>query len=110
MHRRDFVKTSAAAAVGGISLSSRPLPLSAQEPTADAIRVGVVGCGGRGTGAVVQALSTTQDVKLVAMADAFADRVEGSYRTITTLEEMDLNPRVDCPRSTASPASTPTSR
>jgi myo-inositol 2-dehydrogenase/D-chiro-inositol 1-dehydrogenase len=103
MHRRDFVKTGAAAAVGGISLSSRRLPLRAEAPTADAIRVGVVGCGGRGTGAVVQALSTTQDVKLVAMADAFADRVEGSHAMLTNpeqeewLADVDLRPRIDVP-------------
>jgi predicted dehydrogenase len=103
MDRRDFVKAGAVAAVGGISLTSRPFPLEAQAPTVDAIRVGVVGCGGRGTGAVVQALSTAQDVKLVAMADAFQDRVEQSYALLTAPEEedrlgeVDLRPRIDVP-------------
>ncbi len=103
MNRRDFVRTSTAAAVGGLSLS-RPEALRAQPPTADAIRVGVVGCGGRGTGAAVQALSTAQDVKLVAMADAFDDNVQRSYETLMSFEredwlggDSDLRARVDVP-------------
>jgi predicted dehydrogenase len=44
----------------------------------------LVGCGGRGTGAAIQALSTKQNLKLVAMADAFRDRLDDAYKTITT--------------------------
>lgn len=102
MDRRDFMKAGTAAAAGGLSLSSFPAPARAAAPTADAIRVAVVGCGGRGTGAAVQALSSGQDVKLVAMADAFADRVEQSYATLTSPErddwgETDLSARIDVP-------------
>ncbi|HSG49470.1 MAG TPA: Gfo/Idh/MocA family oxidoreductase [Longimicrobiales bacterium] len=102
MDRRDFMKTGAAAALGGIPLSM-PYPLRAAPPTRDALRIGLVGCGGRGTGAAVQALSTTQDVKLVAMGDAFPDRVESSYRNLTdTAAESwsggrDLTARIDVP-------------
>ena len=102
MHRRDFVKTGAAAALGGISLS-HARPLRAQAPGADPIRIGLIGCGGRGTGAAVQALSTSQDVQLVAMADAFADRVESSYANLVSAAEdswsggVDLTPRIDVP-------------
>ncbi len=102
MDRRDFVKTGTAAAIGGLSLSAAAQPLRAQAPTADAIRVGLIGCGGRGTGAAFQALSTSQDVKLVAMADAFGDRVQGSYETLMKErddwgEGPDIRPRVDVP-------------
>ncbi|MEM6672806.1 MAG: Gfo/Idh/MocA family oxidoreductase [Planctomycetota bacterium] len=45
------------------------------------LRVALVGCGGRGTGAAVQALNTG-NVRLVAMADAFVDRLEGSRSSI----------------------------
>ena len=45
--------------------------------------VALVGCGGRGTGAAGQALSTSGPVKLLAMADAFSDRLEGSFNTLT---------------------------
>lgn len=102
MDRRNFVKTGAAAAIGGIALDALPLravPASSKAP----IRIGLIGCGGRGTGAAVQALSTNQDVQLVAMADAFADRVDDSYRNlINTAEDswsggVDLTPRIDVP-------------
>lgn len=49
----------------------------------DVIKVALIGCGGRGTGAAVQALSTKQNVQLVAMADAFKDRLDDSYKNIT---------------------------
>lgn len=46
------------------------------------IKIALIGCGGRGTGAAVQALKSKQNVKLVAMADAFQDRVESSLKSI----------------------------
>lgn len=49
----------------------------------DTIKVALVGCGGRGTGAAVQALSTKQNVRLVAMADAFRDRLDEAYNVLT---------------------------
>lgn len=107
MNRRDFMRTGTFAAMAGAPLvgaCARTVPINVKPATADAIRIGVVGCGGRGTGAVVQALSTSQDVKLVAMADAFADRVQGSYETLTSFErddwmggDGDLNARIDVP-------------
>ena len=71
------------------------------------IKVGLVGCGGRGTGAAEQALTADSGVKLVAMADAFADR----------LDEQPLRPQrrrrsaraSTSPRTASTPASTPTS-
>lgn len=49
---------------------------------ADTIKVALIGCGGRGTGAAFQALSTKQNVQLVAMADAFRDRLDNCYKSI----------------------------
>jgi len=103
MDRRDFFKASTAAAVGGMSLAN-VAPLRAQAPTREALRIGLIGCGGRGTGAAFQALSTQQDVKLVAMADAFADNVENSYKTLTGDRDdwgdgVDIRPRVDVPEA-----------
>ena len=106
MDRRGFVRTGAAAALGGIPLATLATSARAAPPpaTRDAIRVGLIGCGGRGTGAAVQALSTAQDVRLVAMADAFPDRLEASYRTLTSPErddwsggDADLTGRIDVP-------------
>ncbi len=48
----------------------------------DVIKIALIGCGGRGTGAATQALSTNQNVQLVAMADAFKDRLDDSYNNI----------------------------
>src|SRR5687768_6306493 len=54
----------------------------------DTIRVGLVGCGGRGTGAAAQALKADKNVKLVAMADAFEDRLTQSLNALTKDEEV----------------------
>jgi len=80
--RRDFVKTSAMI-TGGIMatpLLSRANFFSGAE---DTIKVALIGCGGRGTGAAMQACSTKQNVKIVAMADAFRDRIDSSYKELT---------------------------
>ncbi len=60
----------------------------------DTIRIGLIGCGGRGTGAAIQALSTKQNVKLIAMADAFKDRLDDSYKQIQgELKNYDIAPQ-----------------
>ncbi|MFC4870467.1 Gfo/Idh/MocA family protein [Negadavirga shengliensis] len=78
--RRDFIKTSALL-TGGALLSPFSLP-GAYAAGDDAIKIAVVGCGGRGTGAVFQAFETGHNIKLVAMADAFRDRLDQSYDRI----------------------------
>src|SRR6186997_2818363 len=92
--RRDFVKQSSLLAGGIIAM---PLMSKANyfSGADDVIKIAVVGCGGRGTGAAVQALSTIQNVQLVAMADAFPDRLQSSYKNITNaLKEAGLEKRV----------------
>lgn len=56
----------------------------------DAIKVALVGCGGRGTSAALQALLTKQNVKLVAMADAFKDRIDECYNSLMADDLMDI--------------------
>ena len=73
--RRDFLKTTTAAALG---LSFAPTLSGAYAAGSDEVRIGLIGCGGRGTGAVGNAFDAAQGVKLVAMGDAFADRLQGS--------------------------------
>jgi myo-inositol 2-dehydrogenase/D-chiro-inositol 1-dehydrogenase len=78
--RRDFLKTSSIAAVGtGLleGISSR-----AYADGDDTLKIGLVGCGGRGTGAAAQALSTEGKTKLVAMGDAFRDQIDSALRNI----------------------------
>ncbi len=79
--RRIFIKQSAAVTLGGLAAASL-LPLGAYAHASDTIRIGLVGCGGRGSSAALQALATGKDVKLVAMADAFADRLDESIKNI----------------------------
>ncbi|MFN7020629.1 MAG: Gfo/Idh/MocA family protein, partial [Phycisphaerales bacterium] len=102
--RRDFVRLAAAvplagsisgvsaaaerpSGIAGSAVAAEPeffgAPTIAGKPLTGPIRVGVVGCGGRGTGAAVQALSADKDVILHAMGDVFADRLNSSLRGIT---------------------------
>lgn len=101
--RRTFVKASSLAA-GGLMLSG-PLAAKVHSSVDDTIKVGLIGCGGRGTGAVVQALNAGQNVKLVAMADAFKDRLDKCYDYISDKEftdwssgeAVDVRQRIDVP-------------
>lgn len=75
--RRAFLKTSALIA-GGAVLSN--IPFSGVYASGNGtIKIALIGCGNRGTGAAFQALATKYDIKLVAMADAFRDRIDKSY-------------------------------
>ena len=78
LDRRGFLKTSSVAG-GAAVLASLPVERFAHAQGSDTVKVALVGCGGRGSGAADQALSTNGDVKLVAMADAFRDRMNGSH-------------------------------
>src|SRR5688500_11326885 len=83
--RRDFISTSgklvAGSALAGITL---PYVHGQETPSqSDAIQIAVVGCGGRGTGAVQNALEVTGGpIKLVAMADVSEKKLNGSYNSL----------------------------
>jgi hypothetical protein len=77
--RRDYLKASSAALVAG---AAGAISMNVHAASSDTLRVGLIGCGGRGTGAASQALAADQNVKLVAMADAFPDRLEKSLKTL----------------------------
>lgn len=79
--RRDFLKTSALVA-GGVMLNQFAFA-GGHSSTDDTIKIALIGCGDRGTGAAFQALSTKQNIKLVAMADAFQDRMDNSYKVLS---------------------------
>ncbi len=81
--RRQFLKTSTAAAVGGALAS--PFAFSIKSSAAspgDTLKVGLIGCGGRGTGAAGQALNADKNVVLHAMGDVFEDRLKGSLKVL----------------------------
>lgn len=86
--RRQFVKT------GGIALSTLPFISLADTTQANSvIKVGLVGCGGRGTGAVVQALTADPNVKVTALADVYQDKID---QTLNVLNNRDRT-RIDIP-------------
>ncbi|HLO82619.1 MAG TPA: Gfo/Idh/MocA family oxidoreductase [Chitinophagaceae bacterium] len=93
--RRDFVKQSTILA-GGIIAAPMMANANYFSGADDTIKVALIGCGGRGTGAAMQALSTKQNVKLVAMADAFKDRLDDSFKELTS-DEAKVKGKVDVP-------------
>ncbi len=74
--RREFLKTSAL--VGSALAAPAILPGSVFAGASDTLRVGLIGCGGRGSGAAEQALNADPNVMLVAMGDVFKDQLESS--------------------------------
>ncbi len=79
--RRTFIKTAGTVAAGTALVGYSPHVRTAHAAGAgETLKVALIGCGGRGTGAAVQALSTDGPVKLWAMADAFGDRLELSLK------------------------------
>ena len=91
--RREFLKRSAAVA-GGLS-AALSVQRSAHAAGSDVIRLGLVGCGGRGTGAATQALSADPGARLVAVSDAFADRLETSLRNMKKRDDIAERVTVD---------------
>ncbi len=81
--RRDFLKSSTLAAVSAGALANLAISSRAYAAGNDTIKIGLVGCGGRGSGAAKEALSTEGNVQLVAMADAFEDELEKSLKNLT---------------------------
>ncbi|HYG33887.1 MAG TPA: Gfo/Idh/MocA family oxidoreductase, partial [Clostridia bacterium] len=109
--RRQFLKNSSLAAAGAAALSQMPFVLTSHAAPDDPIRIGVIGCGGRGTGAVADALGAATDVKypsagyhtenisagsaplqknikVVALADVFADRLNACREQ---LQKLNMN-------------------
>ncbi|MHC4520522.1 MAG: Gfo/Idh/MocA family protein, partial [Planctomycetota bacterium] len=72
--RRELLRSSAVAA--GTLVLTGPVGPLARAQGSDTIRVGVVGCGGRGSGAAHNCVDSSPGVKIVALADAFADRLQ----------------------------------
>ena len=79
--RREFLRTSGTALTGAALMSA----ISARSYAAEdnTVKVALVGCGGRGTGAAAQALSTKGPTKLWAMADVFDARLQPSFAALS---------------------------
>ncbi len=82
LSRRNFVKTSSMA-TAGLMLGTLPLGQSAYAGGGDTIKVALIGCGNRGTGAAFQALNADEGVKLIAMADICEKNLKDSYTRLS---------------------------
>jgi len=91
--RRDFVKTTAAAAATTAAVMS--IPKGVYAIGNGAIKVGLVGCGGRGSGAALNALHAGKDIQLVALGDMFQDHLESSLKNLSA--DPDYGNQVDVP-------------
>lgn len=80
MTRRTFLQTTSAAA--GVALASLPVERFAHAAGTDEIKIALVGCGGRGTGAANQALNVSQGIKLVALADVSPEQITKAYGSL----------------------------
>jgi len=76
--RRNFVQGATAAGLSTLAISK-----GAHAAGSDVIKFGLVGCGGRGTGAASQIMNSPHPTQLVAMGDAFMDKVEGSHNRLS---------------------------
>ncbi len=102
LSRRRFV--SGAATLG--AAAALPVELCAQVAGSDAVKVGLIGLGGRGSGAIVQNLTASDSAKLVAVADAFQDKIDGTGkraaglpRVQKQLEDLGKGSQIDVPKS-----------
>ena len=81
MTRRDFIKTTSVA-----SMATLAAAVSGSSGRcaggSDTIRIGVIGCGGRGTGAAIDAVNSAPGVEILALFDPFQDRIDGSLKTL----------------------------
>src|SRR5262245_39496063 len=84
--RRGFLQTSTTA--GAAVLGALALPRAVHAGVDETLRGGLVGCGSRGTGAVIDALSADSNSRLVAMADAFADSAKGALDGLKSNEQF----------------------
>src|SRR5271157_1779629 len=89
--RRAFLKTSATMVGGAIATTFRNVP-AVHAAGSDEIRIGLIGCGDRGTGAVENAFNAAPGVKLVAMADVFKDHLDEKLKYLSQFKE-----KVDVP-------------
>lgn len=86
--RRQFVKT------GGLALSTMPfISIANTIDSKSTIKVGLVGCGGRGTGAVVQALTADPAVVVTALADVYQDQLDQTLKVLNNKDRA----RIDIP-------------
>jgi predicted dehydrogenase len=93
--RRDFLRKSTVATAATIAAPFVLTGRSASISPGETIRVGLIGCGGRGSGAAKQALNADKNVQLVAMADAFESQLKRSMENLKRDKEVGEKVKVD---------------
>jgi myo-inositol 2-dehydrogenase / D-chiro-inositol 1-dehydrogenase len=94
-NRRDFLKGATAAAAGIALAGGLNLTQAAHAAGSDELKIALIGCGGRGAGAAAQCLSKCGNVKLIAVADAFAGNAKRSLANLR--KEEDIAGKIDVP-------------
>jgi myo-inositol 2-dehydrogenase/D-chiro-inositol 1-dehydrogenase len=92
-NRRDFIKTTGAAAGTALTLGF-PAIISAQTVT-NALKVGLIGCGGRGTGAASEALHADAGAELTAVGDVFQRQIDASLAEMGRIGKIAGSVKVD---------------
>src|SRR5262245_14421228 len=81
--RRTFLKKSSFAVAAGVAAPYLAFSQKSFSQSSDTLKIGLIGCGGRGTGAAGQALSADKNVVLTAMGDVFESQLNGAHKALT---------------------------
>lgn len=93
--RRDFLKTGSTVAMAGTLGLNLSMTAGVYAAGNEILKVGLVGCGGRGTGAANQALKADPQSRLVALADAFPEQIDGSLSSLKAQKDVEERVVVD---------------
>lgn len=93
--RRDFLRTSTGVAVGATLAGTLAAPRVVHAGVSETLRIGLIGCGGRGIGAAQNALHADQDNVLVAVGDAFADQAQAGADRLRRFEDVKDQVRIE---------------
>ena len=88
-NRRQFIKAGSTAAVAASAISFPTVTFG--KPDSRKLKIGFIGCGGRGTGAAAQALNADSNVELWSMGEVFRDRLDRSLANISKGREGKIN-------------------
>ncbi len=93
--RRDFIRASATAAAGVgltglVGCEQSQVQSMAHTSGSDKIRVGLIGCGGRGTGAMANCVKSSPGIEVYAMGDVFQDRLDKSVKNLKDYKPNDV--------------------
>ncbi len=87
--RRDFLKTSTVAATAvTLAANLTTLAPAVHAQGSDLLKVGLVGCGGRGSGAASNAMNADQNIELIACADAFTEQIDSSVKNLSNYPKI----------------------